>query len=79
MIKELIENLKNKIERFSLFGPVCESCNREVDEDMLCDVCQDEYVCDECATPYTYHNPIEKRECPSCKDSREMEYWNESI
>ena len=73
-----IEELKQKINSFVLDPYLCSSCGRQVDEDDVCQTCE-EYVCYDCSTPNTYMNPIERIECPSCKDSREMERWDNEL
>jgi len=70
-----IETLRQKVTGFSLFGIICSFCDNITDEDMICDSCG-EYVCEDCATKHTYMDPCERVECPTCRDGREMSYWN---
>jgi len=61
-----LKGLDERLEKFS-FQPHCHICGNETEYDWVCDKCG-EHFCEDCQTPFTYHNQIDYPLCKKCYD-----------
>lgn len=67
---EIINKMVEKASTVVVKKPICERCEKDVDEVFMCELCET-MICDKCSSTYNQFTQIDFNCCKSCANNRD--------